>query len=182
MAQRISNLEYNNQTTEYTKQALAELNRQLGSFKRNSYKDDEDSDEDDNEIYSFSNGAYDSAHHRKKLKKTESNRNARLEELLKKEETKSYRLILDLSNAKTDLETEREKNRNLENTCAEWSSTIRLRLMAYLFIVNFIFGVMWFISPMTEKILFAAPFSASLLQSFDFYNFFRKIKNNLKTK
>jgi hypothetical protein len=185
MAQRISTSEYNNQKTEYTKKALADLNKQLGTLKRNIHtivEDEQDSDEEEDDIEQEIIDKYKKKKYKREISHSQNKKYIQMEELLKKEETKSHYLILDLSNTKTELEAEKEKNNTLENLYTEWSTTIRIKLMVYLFVVNLIFGVLWICMPLKEKILLAVPFSGSIIHSLDFYTFFRKIKNYLKTK
>lgn len=167
MAQRISQSEYNNQKTEYTKKSLAELNKQLNALKRNIHTIVDDDSEEEEEM------TFDNIRKKKKTYEKE----AHLEELLRKEETKSHYLILDLSNAKNELEVEKEKNKTLESLCSEWTQSIRLKLMLYLLVVNAIFIVFWYSVPFKERIFLSIPCSASLATSVTFYNYFQKIKN-----
>jgi hypothetical protein len=183
MAQKISKEEYEKQTTDYTKKALAELNEQLKNFSRK-HSEDFDStsvqEEDDN----FSDEDYVPSNSKKRIiietntteknkKRTKNssgedlaakiitNNENKLKDLkirLKSEESKSHYLKLDLSNTKCELEVAKEKAEVSKKNFAEIIK-VRLILMLYILLLNvFIFWV-WLALPTVDKIIFT-PFSS----------------------
>ena len=199
MAQRISKEEYEKQSSDYTKKALAELNEQLKNFNRKEFLSAgeeaiEESDEDNqsDEEYTPQNNKKriiietNLKTNKKRTKNSEPELNFQLislqekrlkeiQERLKAEESKSHYLTLDLSNAKCDLEVIKEK---LETTSKTYSSIIKVRifLMLYLFLLNaFIFGI-WLSLSFTDKLVFTPFASLSIYTGVFFKRFFYKFK------
>lgn len=196
MAQQISKEEYERQSSEYTKKALAELNEQLKNFRR---KEVEENAEEYLNESSEEESDYSPRKNRKRivietdiLEKSKAKKTKRhdidhsivfqleqrirdLETELKSEESKNHYRTLDLSNAECKLEVVKEKLKKTENDYSQILN-IRLKLILYLVFVNVFIMSVWYSVPIVDKIVLTPIASFSLYVSWAFKNFFYKFK------
>lgn len=196
MAQQISKEEYERQSSEYTKKALAELNEQLKNFRR---KEVEENAEEYLNESSSEDSDYSPRKNRKRivietdiLEKSKAKKTKRhdidhpivfqleqrirdLETELKSEESKNHYRTLDLSNAECKLEVVKEKLKKTENDYSQILN-IRLKLILYLVFVNVFIMSVWYSVPIVDKIVMTPIASFSLYVSWAFKNFFYKFK------
>lgn len=196
MAQQISKEEYERQSSEYTKKALAELNEQLKNFRR---KEVEENAEEYLNESSEEESDYSPKKNRKRivietdiLEKSKAKKTKRhdidhsivfqleqrirdLETELKSEESKNHYRTLDLSNAECKLEVVKEKLKKTENDYSQILN-IRLKLILYLVFVNVFIMSVWYSVPIVDKIVLTPIASFSLYVSWAFKNFFYKFK------
>lgn len=196
MAQQISKEEYERQSSEYTKKALAELNEQLKNFRR---KEVEENAEEYLNESSEEDSDYSPKKNRKRivietdiLEKSKAKKTKRhdidhsivfqleqrirdLETELKSEESKNHYRTLDLSNAECKLEVVKEKLKKTENDYSQILN-IRLKLILYLVFVNVFIMSVWYSVPIVDKIVLTPIASFSLYVSWAFKNFFYKFK------
>jgi len=199
MAQRISKEEYEKQSSDYTKKALADLNDQLKNFRRKEntdeevfekYSDDENLSDDEYTPHKNKRRIIIETNMKSNKKRTKNNTETEfnfhllssqekrikdIQERLKAEEQKTHFLTLDLSNAKCDLENTKEK---LETTGKNYSNIIKIRffLMLYLIVLNIFISAIWVSLPLADKFIFTPFASASLYTGLLFKRFFYKFK------